>query len=49
MVGNEWLLIVTHLVAAGIGAWAYRYMLRRDPEALERLAQQIRDAGRRIG
>lgn len=45
--------MIGYLASAAIGFAAgmmtYRRMLRRDPEALERLAQQIRDAGRRIG
>lgn len=38
----EIILIVTHLVAAAVGAWAYRYVLKRDPDTLEALARKAR-------
>lgn len=31
------------LVGVAAGVWGYRYALKRDPEALERLAREIRD------
>lgn len=37
-------------LAAGfaVGAWWYRYTLKRDPAKLERFAQQINDASAKI-
>lgn len=33
---------VTLLVGVAVGAWGYRYALKRSPEAVERLAAQAR-------
>lgn len=33
------------VVGIGAGAWGYRYALKKDPEALERLAQAAKRAG----
>lgn len=30
------------VVGAAVGAWGYRYALKRDPDALEDLAKEIR-------
>lgn len=35
-------------VGAAGGAWGYRYLLKRRPEAIERLAAQARELGRKI-
>lgn len=36
------------LIGVGSGAWGYRYLLRRNPEAIERLAAQVRELGRKF-
>ena len=36
------------VVGVAIGAWGYRYMLKRDPDAIERLAAQARQLGDRF-
>jgi hypothetical protein len=35
------------LLGVAVGAWAYRYALRRDPDKLEEIAAAIRAAKRR--
>jgi len=40
--------IATHAVAVGVGAWGYRWMLRRDPAKLERWAAELGAAGDKI-
>lgn len=30
------------VIGAGAGAWGYRYLLKRNPEMIERLAAQAR-------
>lgn len=32
--------VIGLVVGAAVGAWGYRYMLKRDPEAVERLADE---------
>jgi len=41
-------LVIGLVIGAGVGAWGYRYLLKRDPEALERLAAQARAMGNRL-
>lgn len=41
--------MIAVMIGIGAGAWGYRYILRRDPAALERMAAQIRAAGRNLG
>lgn len=41
-------LIIGLVIGAGVGAWGYRYMLKRDPDAIERLAAQARQLGDRF-
>lgn len=41
-------LVVVLLLGVAIGAWAYRYALKRSPEAVERLAAQARRLGDRF-
>lgn len=36
------------VVGVALGAWGYRYMLKRDPDAIERLAAQARQLGDRF-
>jgi len=36
------------VIGAGAGAWGYRYILKRSPEAIERLAAQARELGNRF-
>lgn len=35
-------VLVGLVVGVAIGAWGYRYAMKRDPEALEALAKEIR-------
>ena len=35
-------VIIALVVGVALGAWGYRYMLKRDPDAIERLAAQAR-------
>ncbi len=35
-------LLIGFVIGAAVGAWGYRYSLKRWPERLERLAEQIR-------
>jgi hypothetical protein len=37
------------VVCLAVGAWGYRYMLKKDPERLERWATEIRELRRRRG
>lgn len=41
-------LVIGLVIGAGVGAMFYRRMLKRDPEALERLAAQARAMGNRL-
>lgn len=42
------ILVIAFGVGFGTGAWAYRYLLKRDPDAIERLAAQARQLGDRF-
>lgn len=35
-------------LGVAIGAWCYRYLLRRNPAMIERLAAQARALGRKL-
>lgn len=37
------------VLGVAVGAWGYRYMLKRDPAKLEEWADQIRAAKRKAG
>lgn len=41
-------LVIGLVIGAGVGAWGYRYILKRSPEAIERLAAQARELGNRL-
>jgi predicted negative regulator of RcsB-dependent stress response len=41
-------LICSHILAAGAGAAGYRYYTKRNPKALEEMAQAIKEAGDKI-
>ncbi|MCZ2099115.1 MAG: YhcB family protein [Anaerolineae bacterium] len=41
-------VIIALVVGVALGAWGYRYMLKRDPDAIERLAAQARQLGDRF-
>lgn len=41
-------IIIAVVIGAGVGAWGYRYILKRSPEAIERLAAQARELGNRL-
>lgn len=41
-------VIIALVVGVALGAWGYRYMLKRDPDAIERLAAQARELGDRF-
>lgn len=36
------ILVIAFGVGFGTGAWAYRYLLKRDPAALEEIADKLR-------
>jgi hypothetical protein len=36
-------LALSHALSIAVGAWFYRWMLRRDPAKLERWAQELND------
>lgn len=41
-------VVIGLVVGVAIGAWGYRYTLKRDPGAIERLAAQARELGNRF-
>lgn len=41
-------VIIALVVGVALGARGYRYMLKRDPDAIERLAAQARQLGNRF-
>lgn len=41
-------VIIALVVGVALGAWGYRYMLKRNPDAIERLAAQARRLGSRL-
>ena len=41
-------VIIALVVGVALGAWGYRYMLKRNPDAIERLAAQARRLGDRF-
>jgi len=41
-------LLIGFVIGAAVGAWGYRYILKRSPEAIERLAAQARELGNRF-
>ncbi len=41
-------VIIALVVGVALGAWGCRYMLKRDPDAIERLAAQARQLGDRF-
>lgn len=41
-------LVVGVLVGAAAGAWSYRYLLRKNPAAIDRLAEEARKLGDRF-
>lgn len=41
-------VIIALVVGVALGAWGYRRLLKRSPEAVERLAAQARRLGSRL-
>ena len=39
--------VICFLLGASVGLWGYRYMLKRDPETLERWAQEAKALGKK--
>jgi hypothetical protein len=42
------MMMLSGLAGVAVGAMGYRYLLKRDPETLERWAQEFKAQGRRL-
>ena len=42
------LLVAVLVVGVGLGAYGYRYWLKRDPEALESWAKKLKEVGKKL-